>query len=135
MANINTINLLVIRDLIQRAEEANKEANQAKRITRLSQVFKIGADQPLFNLIVQQQLMADEVSSRLAQIEEQGGQLNAIATEIQAAVRQFEAQRAALFANDRIRSLLRLYWPWLALAAWFFTMAGFIAGFAVLARA
>lgn len=131
MATINTVDRLAVRHLIQRAQEVNKEADLVIRITRVSEAFRINADQPLFNLIVQQQLMADDISSRLAQIEQQGERLRAAASDIQAAVDLFEAQRAALFATDRIRTLLRLYWPWLALAGWFFAMVGFLGGMVV----
>lgn len=131
MATINTVDRLAVRHLIQRAQEVNKEADLVIRITRVCEAFRINADQPLFNLIVQQQLMADDISSRLAEIEQQGERLGAATSDIQAAVELFEAQRAALFANDRVRTLLGLYWPWLALAGWFFTMVGFLGGMIV----
>jgi hypothetical protein len=132
MAQLNTINLLAIRDLIRRAEEANKEPDQAIRITRLSQAFQIGAEQPLFKLVIQQQLMADDVLLRLALIAEQGQRMSTVASDIQAAVDRFEAQRVALFANDRIRTLLKLYWHWLSLGAWFFLTLGFVGAIAIL---
>lgn len=128
MATMNTANLIVIRELLDRAARASQEPRLDIRLTRLSQAFQLSAGQPIFNLVVMFQIMEADISDKLVEIRTQSERMSAVAAKLEASVVRAEEQRAALFSTDRIRSLLKQYSHWLVALALFCGEVGVMIG-------
>lgn len=128
MATMNTANLIVIRELLDRAARASEEPRLDIRLTRLSQAFQLSAGQPIFNLVVMFQIMEADIGKKLVEIRTESERLSAVAAKLEASVDRAEEQRAAFFSTDRIRSLLKQYWHWLVALALFCGELGVMIG-------